>query len=177
VRWVDGNWNILFHDGKSIYTRSLSLSQILSSPRQTLIAVDTLYLRFTFFSNTLIFLLQNQTRSFYSSSLFFQHQTIRSNEPFFANQTIVKMRYSGFLASAAVVALANAHTTIWNAFVDGVNQGVGNSAAGYIRSPPNNNPVKDIESSAMTCNVNNVATAKTIDVKAGSKVRKLNGFL
>ncbi|EHK97353.1 putative endo-beta-1,4-glucanase D [Glarea lozoyensis 74030] len=72
--------------------------------------------------------------------------------------------------TAAVVAVANAHTTIWNAFVDGVDQGVGNSAAGYIRSPPNNNPVKDITSSAMTCNVNNVATAKTIDVAAGSKV-------
>jgi cellulase len=87
------------------------------------------------------------------------------------------MRYSGFFAAAAVVAVANAHTTIWNAYVDGVDQGVGNSAAGYIRSPPNNNPVKDITSSAMTCNVNNAATAKTIDVAAGSKVRPISSVL
>ncbi|KAG9235791.1 putative endo-beta-1,4-glucanase D [Amylocarpus encephaloides] len=80
------------------------------------------------------------------------------------------MKYSGFLASAAVVALANAHTTIYNVWVDDVDQGVGNTAAGYIRSPPNNSPIKDITSTDMTCNVNNVATAKTIDVQAGSKI-------
>jgi cellulase len=72
-----------------------------------------------------------------------------------------------------MVAMANAHATIFSAYVDDVSQGVGNSAAGYIRSPPNNNPVKDLTSDALTCNVNNVATAKTIDVPAGSKVRGL----
>ena len=87
------------------------------------------------------------------------------------------MRYSGFLASAAVVAIANAHTTIYNAWVNDVDQGVGNSAAGYIRSPPNNNPVKDITSASMTCNVNNVATAKTIEVAAGAKVRTTSRLL
>ncbi|RDW73012.1 putative endo-beta-1,4-glucanase D [Coleophoma cylindrospora] len=65
---------------------------------------------------------------------------------------------------------ATAHTTIWNIWLNDVDQGVGNSAAGYIRSPPNNNPVKDITSSDMTCNVNNVATAKTVSVAAGDKV-------
>ena len=89
------------------------------------------------------------------------------------------MRYSGFLASAAVLAVANAHTTIWNAIVDGVDQGVGNKndATGYIRSPPNNNPVKDITSKDMTCNVGNNPMAKTIDVKPGSKVRTINSAL
>lgn len=53
------------------------------------------------------------------------------------------MKYSGVLAASAIVAFANAHATIWNAFVNDVNQGLGNSAAGYIRSPPNNNPLKD----------------------------------
>jgi hypothetical protein len=121
---------------------------------------------------TFIFLLKS-TRSFCSSNHFSsKKQSIRPND-FFANQTTVKMKYSGFLASAAFAAVANAHTTIWNAYIDGVDQGVGNSAAGYIRSPPNNSPVKDITSSAMTCNVNNVAAAKTIDVAAGSKVSSI----
>lgn len=66
--------------------------------------------------------------------------------------------------------MASAHTTIYKAYVDGVDQGVGNSAAGYIRSPPNNNPVKDITSADMTCNVNNVATTKTIEVAAGAEM-------
>lgn len=80
------------------------------------------------------------------------------------------MKYSQILAGAAIASVANAHTTIYNMWVDGVDQGLGNSAAGYIRSPPNNNPLKDITSKDMTCNVNNVATAKTIDVAAGAKV-------
>ncbi|KAH8684226.1 glycosyl hydrolase family 61-domain-containing protein [Tricladium varicosporioides] len=80
------------------------------------------------------------------------------------------MKYSGFLASAALAAVANAHTTIYNIWVNDVDQGVGNSASGYIRSPPNNNPVKDITSTDMTCNVNNVATAKTISVASGDKI-------
>lgn len=80
------------------------------------------------------------------------------------------MKYSQFLAGAAVASVASAHTTIYNIWVNDVDQGVGNSAAGYIRSPPNNSPLKDITSKDMTCNVNNVATAKTIDVAAGDKV-------
>jgi len=80
------------------------------------------------------------------------------------------MKYSQFFASAAAVAVANAHTTLWNIYINDVDQGVGNSAAGYIRSPPNNSPVKDITSKDLTCNVNNVATAKTVSVAAGDKV-------
>ncbi|ORY12047.1 glycosyl hydrolase family 61-domain-containing protein [Clohesyomyces aquaticus] len=44
------------------------------------------------------------------------------------------------------------------------------NASGYIRSPPNNNPITDVTSSSMTCNVNNAATAKTIEVKGGDKI-------
>jgi cellulase len=80
------------------------------------------------------------------------------------------MKYSGYLAGAALAAVANAHTTIWNLYDDDVDQGVGNVAGGYIRYPPNNNPVKDITSSDMTCNVNNVANTKTVSVAAGSKL-------
>ncbi|KAF4630977.1 hypothetical protein G7Y89_g7155 [Cudoniella acicularis] len=80
------------------------------------------------------------------------------------------MRYSTFLVVAALAFVANAHTTIWNIYVNDIDQGIGNSASGYIRSPPNNNPVKDITSSDMTCNVNNVATTKTVTVAAGDKI-------
>lgn len=80
------------------------------------------------------------------------------------------MKCSQLIASLALAAAANAHTTIYNILVNGVDQGLGNSAAGYVRSPPNNNPVKDITSKDLTCNVNNVATAKTVTVAAGDKV-------
>jgi hypothetical protein len=45
----------------------------------------------------------------------------------------------------------------------------GDGRNSYIRSPPNNNPVKDLSSSAMACNVNNRAVSKTLSVKAGDK--------
>lgn len=80
------------------------------------------------------------------------------------------MKYSGLMAGAALMALTNAHSTIYNIWVDDVDQGVGNVAGGYIRYPPNNNPVKDITSSDMTCNIANTANTKTITVAAGDKV-------
>jgi cellulase len=80
------------------------------------------------------------------------------------------MKYSGFLASAAMASMASAHTTIWNIWVNDVDQGVGNTAGGYIRYPPNNNPVKDITSDDLTCNVANTANTKTVSVAAGDKV-------
>lgn len=83
------------------------------------------------------------------------------------------MKYSQILLSAAFAALAHGHSTVFNLHVNGVDQGAGNSASGYIRAPPNNNPVKDITSKDMTCNVNNVAVAKTVSVAAGDKVRVL----
>lgn len=74
------------------------------------------------------------------------------------------------LALAGAARLANAHATVFAIWVNGVDQGLGNSASGYIRSPPNNDPIKDVTSTSMTCNVNNAATAKTIEVKTGDKV-------
>jgi cellulase len=82
------------------------------------------------------------------------------------------MKNFALIALAASAKLAFAHTTIYAAWINGEDQGLGNSADGYIRSPPNNNPVKDVTSSDMTCNVNNVATAETLSVAAGDEVRE-----
>ncbi len=86
------------------------------------------------------------------------------------------MKFSAALAASALVAIANAHSTIWNIYINGVNQGVGNTATGYIRTPPDNSPVKDITSSNLTCNVNNVATAKTIAAAAGDNVSEYSSI-
>ncbi|KAH8601452.1 putative endo-beta-1,4-glucanase D [Bisporella sp. PMI_857] len=80
------------------------------------------------------------------------------------------MRFTSALVSAALASSVAAHATIWNIYVNDVDQGVGNSASGYIRSPPSNSPIKDITSTGLTCNVNNAATAKTITVAAGDKI-------
>ena len=80
------------------------------------------------------------------------------------------MKTSALLALAAAARLASAHTTVFAMWVNDEDQGLGNSADGYIRSPPNNDPVKDVTSTDMTCNVNNVATAKTVEVKGGDKI-------
>jgi lytic cellulose monooxygenase (C1-hydroxylating) len=74
------------------------------------------------------------------------------------------------LAAAGTAQLAAAHTTVFAVFVNDEDQGLGNSADGYIRSPPNNNPITDVTSKDMTCNVNNAATAKTLEVKGGDKI-------
>ncbi|KAG9110205.1 hypothetical protein FRC07_008222 [Ceratobasidium sp. 392] len=66
------------------------------------------------------------------------------------------------LFSAAVV---SAHTTVYGVWLNGVFQGDGRY--NYIRSPPNNNPVKDLTSSAMACNVNNNPVGRYLPVKAG----------
>lgn len=80
------------------------------------------------------------------------------------------MKYSGYIVGATIAAVANAHTTIWNMYEDDVNQGVGNVAGGYIRYPTNNNPVKDLTSADLACNVANTPNTLTKTVTAGSKV-------
>jgi cellulase len=80
------------------------------------------------------------------------------------------MKFSAVLAVAAASQLATAHTTVWNILVNGKDAGVGNSAGGYIDSPPSNDPVKDVTSSAMTCNVPGVKASKSITVKGGDKI-------
>ncbi|KAH7053154.1 putative endo-beta-1,4-glucanase D [Macrophomina phaseolina] len=74
------------------------------------------------------------------------------------------------LALAAAAKLASAHATVYAAWINDEDQGLGNSASGYIRSPPNNDPIKDVTSTDMTCNVNGAtAAAKTLSVKSGDK--------
>ena len=87
------------------------------------------------------------------------------------------MKTFSLLPVAALAGLVHAHTTMWSALINGVDQGPGNSAAGYIRSPPTNGPLKDITASSMTCNVNNAPTAKTIKVKSGDKVHCRHGHV
>ncbi|KAJ3571920.1 hypothetical protein NP233_g3444 [Leucocoprinus birnbaumii] len=72
------------------------------------------------------------------------------------------------LTAALWVSSALAHTRVWGVWVNGVDQGDGRSQ--YIRSPPTNNPVKDLNSSAMTCNVNNSPVSRRVSVKSGDKL-------
>ncbi|OGM50749.1 endoglucanase [Aspergillus bombycis] len=76
----------------------------------------------------------------------------------------------GMLALAAAAKLVSAHATVHAVWINDVDQGEGNSQSGYIRTPPSNSPITDVTSKDMTCNVNNKATAKTLEVKAGDKV-------
>ncbi|PYI08779.1 hypothetical protein BO78DRAFT_440339 [Aspergillus sclerotiicarbonarius CBS 121057] len=77
----------------------------------------------------------------------------------------------GMLALAAASKLATAHTTVQAVWINGEDQGLGNTDDGYIRSPPSNSPVKDVTSTDITCNVNgDQAAAKTLSVKAGDVV-------
>ncbi|PLB50847.1 hypothetical protein P170DRAFT_474396 [Aspergillus steynii IBT 23096] len=78
---------------------------------------------------------------------------------------------AGLLALAAAAKMANAHATVFAVWINGEDQGLGNTDSGYIRSPPSNSPVTDVTSTDMTCNVNgDKAAAKTLSVKAGDKV-------
>ncbi|GLB41733.1 putative glycoside hydrolase family 61 protein [Lyophyllum shimeji] len=77
------------------------------------------------------------------------------------------MQFKAVVVLASFVAAVTAHTTVYGAWINGVFQGDGRN--NYIRSPPNNNPVKDLASSAMACNVNNRVVPRTLSVKAGDK--------
>lgn len=73
---------------------------------------------------------------------------------------------------ASVLAMAStvsAHTWLYSAWVNGVDQGDGRSE--YIRSPPNNSPVKDLSSPAIACNVNGAtAVPSFVQVAAGDEM-------
>lgn len=56
------------------------------------------------------------------------------------------------LALAALAGSVSAHTLMNSVEVNGQDQGEGKNT--YIRSPPNNNPVKDLTSPDLACNVN-----------------------
>ena len=76
-----------------------------------------------------------------------------------------------WMFGSAFASLASAHATFQQLWINGEDQGLGNSASGYIRSPPSNSPVKDVTSTDITCNVNgDQAAAKTLSVKGGDVV-------
>ncbi|KAH9900460.1 glycosyl hydrolase family 61-domain-containing protein [Xylariomycetidae sp. FL2044] len=62
------------------------------------------------------------------------------------------MLFKGLAASAALASTVSAHATMYGVWVNGEDQGDGRNV--YIRSPENNNPVKDIDIADIVCNVN-----------------------
>jgi cellulase len=80
------------------------------------------------------------------------------------------MKFTAAVAIAAASQLAAAHTTVFSIAVNGKDAGLGNTAGGYIDSPPNNNPVLDVTSSNIECNVPGTKASKSITVKGGDKV-------
>ncbi|KAI5845667.1 putative endo-beta-1,4-glucanase D, partial [Morchella snyderi] len=58
--------------------------------------------------------------------------------------------------------------SFWSLWVNDVDQGDGRST--YIRSPPNNNPVKNVASSDIICNVANTKGSASVPVAPGDKV-------
>jgi cellulase len=74
------------------------------------------------------------------------------------------------LLNAATLALAfasgaSAHALMYGVWVNGVDQGDGRNV--YIRTPPNNSPVKDLSSTDLVCNVNGAKAAPSF-VKAAA---------
>lgn len=78
------------------------------------------------------------------------------------------MKFSTVAAALASASAAYAHSHIYAVHINGVDQGDGRNQ--YIRSAPNNNPVKDLSSSSVACNVNNVAVPKTLEVASGDQI-------
>lgn len=79
------------------------------------------------------------------------------------------MRYTTATVAAALVASASAHTRIYGAWVNDEFQGDGRST--YIRSPPTNDPVKDVTSPDLVCNVaGGTPGSAFVSAAAGDKV-------
>ena len=71
--------------------------------------------------------------------------------------------------AATLIAEVSAHTREWCVWVDGHDQGAG--AGNYIRQPPTNDPIKDLTSSDMRCNVGGDSPAPNyVTVPAGSEL-------
>lgn len=90
----------------------------------------------------------------------------------------MKFAAATFTALLGLVSTAVAHTTVYAVWINEVDQGLGcgqlssgkqTGESIYIRCPPNNNPVKDLASAAMACNVNNVEAPRWLQVKSGDK--------
>ncbi|KAH7916237.1 glycoside hydrolase [Hygrophoropsis aurantiaca] len=72
------------------------------------------------------------------------------------------------IAPLVFAALANAHFTMQYIWVNGADEGLNN----YIRVPPSNNPVTDVTSTDLTCNVNGLSGTgvSTISIAAGTNI-------
>ncbi|KAH6660785.1 glycosyl hydrolase family 61-domain-containing protein [Truncatella angustata] len=78
------------------------------------------------------------------------------------------MRYSG-VAALAFASGVTAHTRMYSVWVNGEDQGDGRGT--YIRSPPTNDPIKDITSANLACNAaGSTAVADFVSVAAGDAV-------
>lgn len=79
------------------------------------------------------------------------------------------MRYTTATVAAALMGSASAHTRIYGAWINGEFQGDGRTD--YIRSPPNNDPVKDVTSADIVCNVAGATAAPSfVSAAAGDDV-------
>ncbi len=73
------------------------------------------------------------------------------------------------LVLAALASGVSAHSHMYGVWVNGVDQGDGRNV--YIRSPPNNSPVKDLASTDLVCNVNGgKAVGSFVKAAAGDKL-------
>jgi cellulase len=77
------------------------------------------------------------------------------------------MKFFQTLALAGSVA---AHTTVHNILVNGKDAGLGNVQGGYIDSPPNNNPVTNVASKDMECNVAGIKATRSVSVNGGDEI-------
>ncbi|KAK1778316.1 glycosyl hydrolase family 61-domain-containing protein [Copromyces sp. CBS 386.78] len=66
----------------------------------------------------------------------------------------------------ALVASASAHTIFQKVSVNGADQG----QLKGIRAPPNNNPIQNVQSSDMACNVASIKDSNVLTVPAGARV-------
>ncbi|EPS45603.1 hypothetical protein H072_417 [Dactylellina haptotyla CBS 200.50] len=78
------------------------------------------------------------------------------------------MRFSNFIAVASFSSIATAHTRIGKVWVNAIDQGDG--AGVYIRQPPTNNPLLDVTSTDMICNVNNNPLSGYVNAKSGDTI-------
>ncbi|KAK9423745.1 putative Endo-beta-1,4-glucanase D [Seiridium unicorne] len=78
------------------------------------------------------------------------------------------MRYSG-VATLAFASGVAAHTRMYSVWVNGEDQGDGRGV--YIRSPPTNDPVKDLTSTSIACNAaGSTAVTDFVSVAAGDSL-------
>ena len=79
------------------------------------------------------------------------------------------MQFTAGFAALAFAGTALGHAQIFGVWVNDVDQGNGQNV--YIRSPPNNSPVKDLTSPDLVCNVNGgTPVGSFVTAAAGDKL-------